>query len=320
MIRIRKIAIVIVLALISCKTKSSEVGGNEEIMGKLLLEIPVSSFFSSEAINPLPSGESSLKYLIPTTLFVESGNFYIPDRSRSEIKVIGTNGRTVSSYKMALSDFCFYKLGHWKKKWYALDVNSGLIIFDEKLNVLHRDASTVNIYFDKPSDNVYTENVFNNKRAIIDQKGILDEPLVTDYLSTFVDNQLLTGLQMETETRWRIEKVDLRTRELIEEQFFVSECGNCLIIPSLLNERLILNSTENPVLLDEITRISENTEVSSFTLRYPIEIDTLINSESAGYTYSGFFYYYSSSDGILYSISTDENFIRIFSFDIASID
>lgn len=290
------------------------------IQGKLLFSIGVHQFFRKGSINDIGYGETSLKYLMPLAFYKDSNNFYIPDRSRLSLSVLDANGKTSDSIKIPLKDFVFYKIAHIRSHWYLIDFDKGLSVLDAHLVTRHNDEKTTDFYIDESLGNIYFENILNGDRALLDQNRILKEPLRIDYLNCFIDNSMLFGIVDRGDNRYDIIKKNLNDGSESKYLSFDFPCDNCFILPSFLDKNHILSSTDKPSIRDQITVISsDNMGTSNYLLEYPIKVKRLASDVSASISYSGYIYYYDQVSKILYSICTDKDAIKVFSFDLNNL-
>ena len=294
---------------------------NKIIHGELVVQIPVRQFFKEGSINDIGYGETSLRYLMPLTFYKDLHHFYIPDRSRLSLRVLDAKGKVSSPIKIPLKDFTFYKIDRVDSHWYFLDIEKGLSVLSDQTVIEHGDEKTVDFHVDEGFKNIYLENMLNDERALLDQKGVLKEPLKIDYLNSFIDSSILFGISDKGENRYTIVRRDLKDNSESEYVSFTTSCSTCFIMPSFLDEHHIISSIDNPSVRDQVTIINQGeSSANHYLLEYPFKVNRLVSDVSAGVSYSGYMYFYDQESKVLYSLCTDKEFIRIFSFDLNQLE
>jgi hypothetical protein len=298
---------------------SDTLGSKGQLYARELFKVPVTKFFREGSIRKLPYGESTLKYLIPITLFVDTDYVYIPDRSRSRIAAYDFSGNYVREYKLKIEDPLLHKIVVGSEgDIYALDVNKGLFVFDSNLNNTYRDEKTIDFHVDVSRENLYLENMLGEERAILDTKKTLKEPLKIDYYSIYIQNDTLRGIgQIDDLTLSITTKVlpdDGKTLNTINWKI---SCDYCVILPQFIAKKIVLSSRDQPR-VDQICFI-QNQDIKTYPITYPNEAKPFRSDESANYSYTGYFYFFDKGSKALFSICTDTEYIKVYKTDLPEV-
>lgn len=284
----------------------------KEVRAIELFRISITSFLSQSSTQELKSGRSKLRYMVPSSLFVDGDIFYLPDRSGNRISMYSRSGKYRGENILNVEDFSSSKLILDSLNIYFLDIFKGFVVLD-RVTMKEKYSNTRTINFFLTKDNFFLENKEGPNRSIQDVNGIIAEPYYLDYHAVYIVDSTLFGLYYYGDSEVIVEEVDLTLQEIKDNKTWNLQCENCFYLPKFLGKDIVLSSRNGPT-RDHLTFEREDTVVTS-VIRYPEEIKTILSMETANYSYSGYFYYLDGANEKLYSICSDSDYIYVYEID-----
>ncbi len=307
-----------VLFLVACSAGSSQLPNQTEpvLPATLLFKVPVKQFFKPGAISQLPNNETNLKYLAPTALYVDAQQVYLPDQSRAAIAVYTKSGALVKHVPLPVNNLLLSKLiMNPNGSGAAVAVNSGAFFWNQAQQITTQQPATIDLYHDNATQNIYIENLFQGRRAIIDSNGLLQPPREITFHSLIVQHDTLYGLTQTGQGNLALARQPVAQTQPVKRKTITSPCTGCFVLPRFIAPALILSARDQPF-TDQLTLVTAK-GVLTYPITYPDTINTLISADMAEYAYTGYYYHYSPTSQNVYALATDNTHVYIYQISLS---
>lgn len=290
---------------------SVSVSTTPKIEAKEIFRIPVNEFFKGfdkkEEVD-------KLKYVIPASIYVDSTGIVLFDRFNERLVKYDYNGVFIDDLNSDLLSSLVVKfrtddLG----RKYFLFHDGELVVLNEGSEIQYRDSDVMDYILRNEPPNIFLFKNSVEGRLLDDFGEEILSPLNVDYSVIELEKDTLVGLKVNKPNEFLINKLDLVSNVEVEK-IIIQPCDACLIPQRFLSPNLLLSSNYDSN-SDQVSLLA-NDKIETFVINYPEEIETLLSEQSAPYGYLGFFYFFDKKNRILYSVGSDEQYVRVFQINV----